>query len=52
MGGRPIGNPTSVADSSFAASAGRTLGGSTNRRATDARTARLQALENRGDEAV
>lgn len=38
--------------SSFPGSSGHTLGGSTNRRVTDARAARLQALERRGENAV
>jgi len=44
---------SSNAESSFVGSSGHTLGGGTaNRRVTDARAARLQALERRGEHAV
>lgn len=44
---------SSNTESSFAGSSGHTLGGgSANRRVTDARAARLQALERRGEHAV
>ena len=50
-GNRDANSPNAV--SSFVGSSGHTLGGgSANRRVTDARAARLQALERRGENAV